>query len=374
MIQINDRFHSGNIDVVSAADPDDIVLRIRKDHGSNHMQWFHFRLTGGRGTKLRMAIENANAASYPSAWSGYRACASYDGQHWFRTDTRVEDDKLIITHTPAHDSVYFAYFAPYSEARHQAFVGQMQRREGVTLEVLGRTLDGRDLDLLRLGQGARPCWIIARQHPGESMAEWLVEGLLERLTDPADALARALRAQATFYVVPNMNPDGSARGHLRTNACGTNLNRAWDAPSVEKSPEVKCVRDKMDATGLCFALDVHGDEELPYNFIAGSDGVEGLPDAVIHARHDYERALRVACPDFQSVHGYPKAPKGRAVMSMATNQLAHRFGALAMTLEQPFKDNADAPLPDEGWSPRRAKLLGRAQLDALAAVLGDLPR
>ena len=29
-------------------------------------------------------------------------------------------------------------------------------------------------------------WIIARQHPGESMAEWFVEGLLERLIDEAD--------------------------------------------------------------------------------------------------------------------------------------------------------------------------------------------
>ena len=43
-----------------------------------------------------------------------------------------------------------------------------------------------------------------------------------------------------------MNPDGSWRGHLRTNASGANLNREWDHPSLEKSPEVKYVRDAMD--------------------------------------------------------------------------------------------------------------------------------
>lgn len=32
-------------------------------------------------------------------------------------------------------------------------------------------------------------WIVARQHPGESMAEWWCEGLLKRLVDPHDALA-----------------------------------------------------------------------------------------------------------------------------------------------------------------------------------------
>ena len=35
-----------------------------------------------------------------------------------------------------------------------------------------------------------------------------------------------------------MNPDGSYRGHLRTNACGANLNREWKTPTLEKSPEV----------------------------------------------------------------------------------------------------------------------------------------
>ena len=37
--------------------------------------------------------------------------------------------------------------------------------------------------------------------------------------------------------VPNMNPDGSYRGHLRTNAKGANLNREWKNPTPEYSPE-----------------------------------------------------------------------------------------------------------------------------------------
>ena len=34
------------------------------------------------------------------------------------------------------------------------------------------------------------------------------------------------------YIVPNMNPDGSRRGHLRTNAAGSNLNREWKNPTM----------------------------------------------------------------------------------------------------------------------------------------------
>lgn len=74
-------------------------------------------------------------------------------------------------------------------------------------------------------------WVIARQHPGETMAEWFVEGLLRRLLDWQDPLSRALLDRATFYVVPNMNPDGAVAGNLRTNAAGANLNREWQTPS-----------------------------------------------------------------------------------------------------------------------------------------------
>jgi murein tripeptide amidase MpaA len=54
---------------------------------------------------------------------------------------------------------------------------------------------------------------------------------------------------------------------------------------------------------------------------------------------------------------------------MSTNQIAERFGAVGMTLEMPYKDLADFPEPEQGWSPERCKLLGRDCLAALAEWL-----
>lgn len=368
-------FDAGNIEVIDATDATAIRLGIRPDAGGEHLQWFHFRVTGGRGQALRLRLENADEASYPHAWDGYRAVASHDRETWFRVPTQYIDGHLVIEHTPEHDSVHYAYFAPYPMTRHHDLIARSQCAPRCRLEVLGQTLDGQDLDLLTIGEagdGKAPCWVFARQHPGESMAEWLVEGLLERLLDANDAVARAVLERAVLYVVPNMNPDGSRRGHLRTNAVGKNLNREWETPTMERSPEVRLVRDRMDTTGLRFALDVHGDEALPYNFIAGFDGVVGLPDSVHHAQETFEAALERACPDFQREHGYPKSAPGAANMTMASNQLAARFEALSLTLEMPFKDNADAPDEAHGWSPARCKLLGRAILDALHAALPEL--
>jgi murein tripeptide amidase MpaA len=204
------------------------------------------------------------------------------------------------------------------------------------------------------------------------MAEWWMEGFLHRLLDKADPVARALRQRAVFHVVPNMNPDGSRRGNLRTNAAGANLNREWQAPSLERSPEVFLVRQAMERVGVDFCLDVHGDETIPYNFLIGTPGIPSLSEAqkTLHVR--FAEALRRASPDFQSAHGYPAARPGGANMTMCSNYVAERFGCLALTLEQPFKDNADAPDERAGWSPARCRKLGAAALDALLAVVETL--
>jgi len=273
------------------------------------------------------------------------------------------------------DTIYFAYFAPYSLERHRDLIAQSQLHPLCRHEVLGETVDGDDMDLLIIGDpedAPLKLWAIARQHPGESMAEWWMEGFIDRLLDEADPISREILNQACFYIVPNMNPDGSRRGHLRTNAAGANLNREWQTPTMEKSPEVFLVDAKMKEVGLDFCLDVHGDEGLPYNFIASADAIPNITNALIQLRVDFENALERANPDFQQEYGYPKNEPGKANMTMGSTHIASTHNALSMTLEMPFKDNDNAPDYFQGWSPARSKKLGASCLDAIYSILPNL--
>jgi len=128
----------------------------------------------------------------------------------------------------------------------------------------------------------------------------------------------------------------------------------------------------MQATGVDFFLDVHGDEALPYNFISGADGVLSVKPPIYALQAHYEKALMQANPDFQIEHGYVEAEPGKANMTMATNFIADAFGCLAMTLEQPFKDTKDHPNEQFGWSPERCQKLGFSNLDAVYAVIEKL--
>ncbi|OYX77294.1 MAG: hypothetical protein B7Y82_07535 [Sphingomonadales bacterium 32-65-25] len=376
MISIDSAFDSGNIQVERIAGPHEIVLTIGKDAHSDFYQWFHFRLSGAKDQRCIIRIIDLNNCAYPGGWPGYRACVSDDRQTWRRAPTSFDpksaNGTLTIEVTPSVDQMWLAYFAPYSMERHHDLIARIAAQPGVRADVLGHSIDGRAIDRLVVGDGPKTVWLYARQHPGESMAEWWMEGALERLTDPHDPVARLLRQQATFHIVPNMNPDGSFRGHLRTNAAGVNLNREWNAPSAEKSPEVLCMLGAMDKTGCHLAMDVHGDEAIPQVFIAGFEGIPSITPKQLALLADYKARLARITPDFQTAKGYPVARPGTANLAMSTNQLAERFGCLAMTLEMPFKDNDDLPCAEYGWSPQRSMQLGRDCLAAIMEVMPDL--
>jgi murein tripeptide amidase MpaA len=368
-ISIDANFDSGNIEVLSI-DGASARLAIRKDHMSEFKQWFHFRVSGAAGRELELKITGLDTSAYPLGWPNYNCRVSEDREYWAAAPTdcaMVEGDGTTMTvrYTPASDIAWFAYFAPYSMERHHDLVSEAAASEGVSYRKLGESLDGQPIDCLTFGDGDVQVWLTARQHPGETQAEWWMEGMLELMTDPADSVARALRKRCTFHVVPNCNPDGSRRGHLRTNAVGVNLNREWESPSAERSPEVLAIRNAMDETGVDFAMDVHGDEAIPACFFAGYEGIPGLTEEHLAKFTRYRAILDRRTPDFQTAKGYPVSQPGAANMTMCTTQVAHRFQCPAMTLEMPYKDHDDAPDAEQNWSPERCKQLGKDCMGAL---------
>lgn len=374
-ITISSTFDAGNIEVINTSNPDDIQLKIRKDTESDFLQWFYFRVQGAKGTACKLNLINAGDAAYPEGWDNYRARASYDRITWFQVPTRYDGQTLSIELTPEHDSVYIAYFAPFSYEQHLDLINEAQQSPKCTLECIGQTTQGRPIDFLKIGDddaSKKKLWVIARQHPGESMAEWFMLGLIERLLDEEDAASLSLLQKANFYLVPNMNVDGSILGNLRVNAKGMNLNREWAEPSIENSPEVYYVKEKMRVTGMDFVLDVHGDEGLPYNFISGIEGIPSFNDKLAHLTDKFINNWMAINPDMQNEHGYPKNEPGKANLQIGSKNLGEEFKCLSQTLEMPFKQNNN--IPDEllGWSPERSIQLGESLVTNLLSMVDDL--
>ncbi|WP_430813692.1 M14 family metallopeptidase [Carboxylicivirga sp. RSCT41] len=374
-INISSTFDAGNIELVNAENPENIQLKIRKDTHSDFLQWFYFRMQGAKDQKCQLHLLNAGEAAYPEGWENYQARASYDRETWFQVPTTYVNGVLSIDFTPEFDSVYFAYFAPFSYEQHLDLINNAQQSPNCKLEIIGETTQGRPIDFLKIGdddENKKKLWVISRQHPGESMAEWFMLGLIERLLDEDDATAKSLLDKANFYLVPNMNVDGSILGNLRVNAKGINLNREWAEPSIENSPEVYYVKEKMRETGMDFVLDVHGDEALPYNFISGIEGIPSFDEKLKNLTDKFINTWMAINPDMQNEYGYPKNEPGKANLQIGSKNLGEEFHCLSQTLEMPFKQNDNIPDDVFGWSSERSIRLGESVVTTLLGIVDDL--
>jgi len=375
ILNINCQFDSGNIHVIdSQSNP--VKLAIRHDHQSDFYQWFHFCVSGAQAQEnFQFSLTNAAGAAFAQGWNHFQVVASYDRQEWFRVATHYEQGELIFDHAAEYDQVWYSFFTPYSWERHQDLIAWAQTSALCSLETLGNTLDNRPLSLLTVGQPGpekRNIWLTARQHPGETMAEFAIEGLLQKLLDPADACGRKLLENAVFYIIPNMNPDGSIRGHLRTNAAGVNLNREWDSASMERSPEVYLTQQKMRETGVDLFIDCHGDEEIPYVFLVDNQGIPAYGPRLATLEDKFKQQLLISNPDYQTQHGYETDLPGQANLTLASASVGQTYDCLALTLEMPFIDNFNLPDATYGWSAQRSSDMGAALLPAMLAVIDEL--
>jgi murein tripeptide amidase MpaA len=66
--------------------------------------------------------------------------------------------------------------------------------------------------------------ITSMVHPGESNASFIVEGILQFLVSDEE-VARYLRNNFVFKIIPMLNPDGVLVGNYRTSLSGLDLNR-----------------------------------------------------------------------------------------------------------------------------------------------------
>lgn len=171
----------------------------------------HCRASNVHAKDCRFNFINAKDASYANAWRGTWAVVSVDREAWTRCPTTYDDKTGVLSisvKAGCADCVWLAYFAPFSHEQHQKLIASCQLARAhdgsraCTVTALGQSLEGRDIDVVTAGTGPLVCWILARQHPGESMAEWWMSGFLPRLLDCDDAVARKLLEAAYDCISP----------------------------------------------------------------------------------------------------------------------------------------------------------------------------
>ncbi len=313
---------------------------------------------------LTVSIDNAGRSQYRTAWHHHvpyvrradlwqrlERPGEYDGERFV---FRVDDPG-------PHPGV--AWYEPYPLERLRLFVdGVLRSHPAVTVEDRAN-----GSWLITVGAERAPTVVIvARQHPGEGIGSFVLEGLLRRLLS-LDGVQRALR----FMIVPVMNIDGLREGLHRFDSHGRDYNRSWSAASAPE--EVVFVRGLLDGCDDLFAfVDLHGDELSKASFVDYRMN-RGVREARLHAYRKLLDRLADGSPKLfvrrsePFVKRFVKAllRQHRLISPGATTAnvfVAKRYPTLALTFEPSV----------HAMTPLEAEALGAAFVQHLAGLeVGD---
>ncbi|NXY68803.1 CBPC4 carboxypeptidase, partial [Glareola pratincola] len=197
------------------------------------------------------------------------------------------------------DVCYLAYHYPYTYSTMMSHLDILEQNRNPKKvywrqQTLCQTLGGNPCPLLTITAMPdskkrddleqfcnRPyVFLVARVHPGESNASWVMKGTLEFLVS-SDPIADLLRKCFIFKIVPMLNPDGVINGSHRCSLSGDDLNRQWLTPSSQLHPTIyhtKGLLYYLRSTGrapLVFC-DYHGHSQRKNVFLYGCSVKETL--------------------------------------------------------------------------------------------------
>lgn len=252
----------------------EVMYDYERDSPNRAAGHWHFQLQGKPGAELTLVLRN-----FDNVWNGRPGVpvskkticfTSSDGRRWDIIPAEyLEDSHRVRLRVKLDDAgaLYLARVEPYRISDLQRLLAEIKPSPLVAVEEIGRTVEGRPLEIVRVGRPDAPRRVLlrARAHPWEPGGNWVVEGIVRALLGD-DEVARRCLDRYCLYVLPMANKDGVARGRTRFNMQGKDLNRDWDQPAdPDFAPENAAleawIRRQIDAGRKPdFAMDLHNDE------------------------------------------------------------------------------------------------------------------
>ena len=282
---VSTNFDAGNIIKKRCETIDNIniyTLEIKKDPypkftKKKYQNWYYFQVNNVKGKKCKFIIENL--VNIDNDWKSHNVVYTYDNRQFYRHPTKLNEKKNCISweFKPKKNKIWFSYYVPYSRKRVYNLNSKIAKRKGVSKIILGRTSLNNKIELLRFGKGLKHIFMIARQHPGETIGSWMLEGFLKSLFSTSfKQQSNILFDKFTFHIISMVNPDGVQLGHWYTQKHGHNCNREW----VKKScPEVKMISKYMKKYEGSLYFDFHGDEGCKKHFFTTCDSTKKDKDS-----------------------------------------------------------------------------------------------
>jgi len=276
--KISSNFDSGSIKTLTIKNTEKICrfnLSLQKEiirEGNKSQYWFYFKVSNVLNRVCHFSLKTHIDCN--NGFKNLGVATSYDNKTWFRTKTTQKNKRKTCNNKyyqvvrrstqevnwkikPKKNIIWFAYYVPYPLERIYKLGNSLSKKSFIKQKIIGYSDLKKPIKMLTIGNSGRNIWLICRQHPGESIASWILEGFLKNIISPIP--------NVKLRIILTLNPDGIFLGNWYSNKKGINLNLDW---KNKKSKEVKCLSKLLDKQYNDLIVDIHGDEECNKHFLS----------------------------------------------------------------------------------------------------------
>lgn len=354
-VDIESDFESGSLGEVVSASGSRIVFDLDPDPGGGERLWFYFTVRAAEPVQPEFIIANSSEA-HQHNWDVVRPVFSSDGEHWERAIDTVSPGQAglmsgladRVAGRPAGfkfrapfaaREFSVAYSKPYTRNNLERYLATVTSDLRVQRSVIGQTEHGRPLPLVTVVEDAsvsrNEIWVVAREHPGETPASWVLEGFLSALLDsPAGT---RLLADYRFRIVPTVNVDGVADGLYYRTPAGIDLAQDWgEFRSAESAALHDAMRGALDDGLVALVINLHSANAPKSHFVLETPSDKLKPNLAELQRRLIEASAEI----------HPQLQTSETIQlwdhpEIFGNYLSSRYGVYCLYVESNYSVGAD---------------------------------
>lgn len=341
IVTIRSDFPGGNIVVISN-DGEAIEMKPDLRGGRDWFYWYFEAVAKEPGEMIFSFPEKT--AGFKNGAVGFQgpAISKDDGTTWtwMGNETAViRGRSFSYKFSEPGQKVRFSSSIPYVQQDFEKFVATHSGNSHFATSVLTESAHGRNVELVQIGTPGpdkKAVLFTGRHHAGESIASYLLEGVMESAVSD-NPVGKEFRRDYVLYVVPFVDKDGVEEGDQGKGRRPHDHNRDYGPEAA--FPEVKAIMNLANEKNIRASLDFHCPTlVMDIHQLMYFAGTSDVPSHNLATVKQFAANIKAELPD-----GAPSGPlvwlkpDSATKRTMNSGHFAHRPGILmAATLETPF--------------------------------------
>lgn len=247
---IDNNYDGASIDILKKDDINNYVVLSPKKEKDKYSNYFNFKVSNTRKIEGKIHIKNLNKLMYKNQIPNI----------YFKKNNEyelIDDERITVKENGITIKIYknetieITSYPRYVLNDLNNFISKIDSKNiHFTNEIIPLIVAGRQND--------NTIVITARQHPGETLSSYFIEGIIESIIDNPKIIK-----DNKIIIFPIVNTKGVKNGNHRY-IDGIDYNRSWNTNKIK---EIDYIKKIIDENNIKLFIDVHCDEITKQDYI-----------------------------------------------------------------------------------------------------------